>query len=347
MSDVEVEAAERIVRLIPSAETVVFTPSGSEAVMAALRLARAVTGRDLVVKFDGNYHGWHDYSLYNVSTPAREGRRPETRGIPSSVQETVVVLPYNDPDTFREYMEGGGCDRVAAVIMEPVAHSMGVVPATREFVSTVERLARGCGALLVFDEVVTGIRHNLHGMQYELGVRPDLTILGKAVANGMPVGVLAGRRDVMEELTRGVTVSGTYQAHPLSMAAVVASLDKSVRMGVDRLVARKGEEAAKLLRDLAGDARVRVYVAGFRSTIALYFGLDEWPRRLEEALRAHAEAYRLFASVLRREGVLVTPNPRKRMHLSAAHGEEELEALHRAAEKAFREVAERYPGLKW
>ncbi len=344
VTDVEVEAAEAVVSTIHAVEMVIFTPSGSEAVMTAIRLARAVTGRDIVVKFEGNYHGWHDYSLYNVVTPIRQGKRPETRGIPKAVQATVEVLPYNDVEAV-ERLEAEGCDNVAMFILEPVAHSMGVVPADKEFVKAVERVARSCGALLAFDEIITAVRHNIRGMHHEMGVKPDLVVLGKAIANGFPVGALGGRRELMEELTRGVVSSGTYQSHPLSMAAVKASIAKAVRVQVDRVVARKGEEHARLLRDLVEDEHVRAFVAGFRSTVTVYFGLREQPRRLEDVLKAHREAYKAFASVLRRRGVLVTPNPRKRMHISLAHGSEELERMHEAAMDGLREVKKRFPEL--
>ncbi len=346
VSDVEVEAAKEIVKTIPSAEMVVFTPSGSEAVMAAIRLARAVTGRTLIVKFEGNYHGWHDYSLYNVSTPASRGVVAETRGIPDEVKKTIMVLPYNNVEAFKKFMEEGGCDKTAAVIMEPVAHSMGVIPARKEFVKTVEKLSKTCGALLVFDEVVTAIRHHLRGMQYELGVTPDLTVLGKAIANGMPVGALAGHKSVMEELTRGVTVSGTYQSHPLSMAAVVASIRKAWRIRADLEAARKGEEHAKVLKELVEEAGVKAYVAGFRSTITVYFGLDSWPQNLGEALKADAKAYEVFANMLWSKGVLVTPNPRKRMHISVAHTMGDLEVFADAVREALRKVLEERPSLK-
>nr|MEB3850975.1 aminotransferase class III-fold pyridoxal phosphate-dependent enzyme [Desulfurococcales archaeon] len=204
VTDVEIEYARLIVDLIPSAEKIVFTNSGSEAVMVAFRLARAYTGRSRVVKFEGNYHGWHDYALFNVSTPLSvAGKIPESAGIPGHVAETVDVLPYNDVEALEEYMAERG-DTVAAIIMEPVAHSMGSVPATPRFIAAVERLARTYGALFILDEIITAFRHNIHGLQSELGVRPDLTTIGKAVANGYPVAAVVGSREVMDLVTSGV-----------------------------------------------------------------------------------------------------------------------------------------------
>ena len=331
VSVAEVEAAERIVKLMPFAERVVFTPSGSEAVLLALRLARAYTGRSLIVKFEGNYHGWHDYSLYNVSTPLEAGgKRPETEGIPAQVQETVEVLPYNDVEALERFMEERGGE-VAAFILEPVAHSMGVVPAEREWVSRLAKLARSHGALLIMDEIITAIRHNIHGYQTELGVTADLTTIGKALGNGMPIAALVGRAEVMDLIAENrVVASGTYQAHPLSMAAAVAVLDKMERLEGDKLLARLGEVYCKETRDQVEDLGLRAYVACFRSIFTIYFGLEEQPRSLRDVARVDARSYRLFAEYMRRQGVLVNPNPRKRMHLSLAHGVEEVYEKYRA-----------------
>ena len=331
VSVVEVEAARRISRLMPFAERIVFTPTGSEAVLLALRLARAYTGRSRILKFEGNYHGWHDYSLYNVSKPLScHGKAVETEGVPGEVQGLVDVLPYNDTVALERYMEERG-DELAAVILEPVAHSMGVVPAEREWLHRLERLTRLHGALLVMDEIITGVRHSLHGLQTELGVRADLTTIGKALGNGMPVAALLGRAEVMDLITvNRVVSSGTYQAHPLSMAAVVAVLDKMERLRGDRLLARLGEAYCGEARDQVEDLGIDAYVSCYRSIFTIYFGLDRQPRSLGDVARADARRYRLFAEYMRRQGVLVNPNPRKRMHVSLAHSGEDVYEKFRA-----------------
>ena len=338
-SDVEIRAASKISMLMPFAEMVVFTSSGSEAVMLAFRLARAYTGRSKIVKFDGNYHGWHDYSLYNVSIPASRGKVVETAGIPTNVQSTVDVLPYNNVEAFEKYMEEK-CDEVAAVIMELVAHSMGVVPAKREFVHVVAKKTRECGSLLVFDEVLTAVRHNLRGLQTEFGVQADLTTIGKALGNGMPIAALVGRREVLRLIAEDkVVVSGTYQAHPLSLAASLAVLEKMEKVRGDKLLARIGEEYCRVVRDHVEELGVQAYVSCFRSTLTLYFGLETQPYTLEEVLKADARRYGLFAQYMRRKGVLVNPHPRKRMHLSLAHADRDaVEVFSNAVYEALKKV---------
>ncbi len=337
VTEVEIRYAELVQSLIPTADKVLFTNSGSEAVIMALRLARAYTGRDVIVKFEGNYHGWHDYSLVNVKTPVRRGKYAESEGVPSKALETVEVLPYNDPDAFAEFMEQRG-DDVAAVILEPVAHSMGVVPAERRFLDAVDKYTRKAGALLIFDEIITAVRDALHGMQSKLGIKPDLTTLGKAIANGLPVAAVVGREDVMSLLQDRVVSSGTYSGNPLVAAGGYAALRKAVRLRLDTLLDSKASEHAKLVNDILEDYRVRAAVSQFGGAFSVHFGLDRPPRRLEESLSADPVAYRLMVQTLRASGILVSPNYLKRFHLSLVHGEEEMEAFHSAMEEAIRRV---------
>lgn len=344
VTDVEILYAELIQSLIPTADKVLFTNSGSEAVLMALRIARAYTGRDLIVKFEGNYHGWHDYSLLNVKTALARGKHPESEGIPRKTIETVEVLPYNDPDTFAEFMEKKG-DEIAAVILEPVAHSMGVVPAQKKFIDAIVKYTRRHGALLIFDEIITAVRDNLHGMQSAFGVDPDLTTLGKAIANGLPIAAVVGKEEVMRILEDGVVSSGTYSGNPLVVAGGLAALRKSVRERVDIELARKGAEHAKLVRDLINDYGIRGVVSHFGGAFSIHFGLDEPPKRLEESLAADPIAYRIMVQTLREHGIIVSPNYLKRFHLALAHTEEDMESLHEAMETALKRVKrERGPG---
>ncbi|MCE4610620.1 MAG: aspartate aminotransferase family protein [Desulfurococcales archaeon] len=339
VSDVEVEYAELITSLIPGARGVVFTVTGSEAVMLAFRAARAATGKNIIVKFEGNYHGWHDYSLYNVRNPiSKAGKKAESGGIPSQVASTVEVLPYNDIEALRSFMYERG-DKVAAIIMEPVAHSMGVVPARKEFVREAERLARTYGALLIFDEVITGVRVSLRGLQEYYGVRVDMTILGKGIANGLPVAALVVNEDVFNLFEEGVVVaSGTYASHPLSMAGGLAALRKAVKLDLDKVLWRIATEASKAVGDALSDARVTGAVSQFGGSFSLHLGLKEPPRNLEEALKADLEGYRKLVAHLRRTGILVSPNPLKRFHVSASHGSDEIEALYSAVKSALKNI---------
>ena len=337
VSDVEVEYADLITSLIPGTRGVVFTVTGSEAVMLALRAARAATGRSLIVKFEGNYHGWHDYSLYNVKTPlSASGKKAESGGIPTQAASTIEVLPYNDVEALRSFMyEKGG--EVAAIIMEPVAHSMGVVPARREFVREAERLARTYGALLVFDEVITGVRASLRGLQEYYGVRVDMTILGKGIANGLPVAALAVNSKVFSLFEEGVVVaSGTYASHPISMAGGLAALRKAVKLSLDKLLWRIAEKASKAVSDALAETGVTAAISQFGGSFSVHLGLEKPPGNLEEALKADLKGYRRLASYLRKEGILVSPNPLKRFHVSASHGLDEIEVLYSAVKSALK-----------
>ena len=335
-SDVEIEYGELLASLIPGGEAVLFTNSGSESVMMALRLARAYTGRSLIVKFEGNYHGWHVFSLYNVSTPLEAGGlRAESDGIPGGAASTVAVLPYNDSESLATFMgEKGG--EVAAVILEPVAHSMGVVPADRGFVMEAYRLCRSYGCLLVFDEIVTCVRHSLRGMQGYYGVEADLTTLGKGIANGLPVAAVVGGRRVMGLLEDRVVSSGTYSAHPISMAGGLAALRKAVEMRLDELLRRVAESHVKALRDALEESGVEAAVSHFGGAFSVHFGLEDPPRRLGDALKADLGAYRRFTHSLRLNGVLVSPNPLKRFHVSASHSERDLERFQEAVAKSLK-----------
>ena len=340
VTEAEIEYGKLITSLIPSAEKIVFTNSGSEAVMVAFRLARAYTGRPKIVKFEGNYHGWHDYALINVSTPLSKGKVAETDGVPSKVLETVDVLPYNDVEALEKYMDEHG-EEVAGIILEPVAHSMGVVPATREFLSKVEKLARTYGSLLILDEIVTAFRHNIRGLQYELGIKPDLTTIGKAVANGYPIAAVTGRREVMDLVTEGmVRTSGTYSAHPIAVTAGKAALEKIVKTRADLEAGKKGEYLADVMREILEEAGIKAYVAGYRSIVTVYFGLEEQPRSLGEVLKSDRVMYELFNREMWRHGILYSPNPSKRMHLSTAHTMGDIEVF----SEAFREAAKTLKG---
>ncbi len=337
--DLEVEYAGLLSSLFPNVDMVVFTASGSEAVLAAVRAARAYTGRDLIVKFEGNYHGWHDYFVFNVKTPISRGLRPESGGVPGPVGEAVAVLPYNSPETLESFMaERGG--EVAAIIVEPVAHSMGVVPASREFILAARRLCKTYGCLLVFDEIITGIRCGLRGLQEYYGVDADLITLGKAIANGLPVAALGGKREFMALFEDKVVSSGTFAAHPLSMAGGIAALKKAVEKRVDRLVSEAASQYARVAREALEESRVEAAVSQFGGSFSIHIGLQEAPRSLSDALKADTRAYRRMVESLRRSGVLVNPDPLKRLSLSMSHGDGELELFSEAVRKAAKALKE-------
>lgn len=327
----EVAVAERLVDLLPGVEKVNFCNSGTEATYHAIRLSRAYTGNETVLKFEGCYHGWHDYVDVSVYPPADAlgERHPESAGTLSAAVENTVVVPFNDGDAAREAIRDHA-DDLAAVILEPVPHSVGALLPADGFLELVREETARHDVPLIFDEVITAFRHSLHGAQGEFGVTPDLTCVAKALGNGYPVAGVGGRADLLDQAggdnTSGVVISGTYSGHPVGMAAAEATLDVLEREGVPDDIAALGERYRAGLRDLLDDHALEGRVVGHRSVFGVQFGVTGEPRTYEDVLGLDGERFRTFARGMRERGQFFTPNPYKRHHLSAAHGDAELEA---------------------
>ncbi|MXZ68662.1 MAG: aminotransferase class III-fold pyridoxal phosphate-dependent enzyme, partial [Acidimicrobiia bacterium] len=256
--ELEVEVARLVTRMVPSAEMVRFNMTGTEAVQAALRIARAATRRHMVVKFEGHYHGWADSVLFNVgsgSHPIAAGpglaTMPESAGMAPEAGSSLIVVPWNDAGALEEVLASVG-DSVAAVIMEPVMANSGVVEPAPGYLEAVRDLCDRHGIVLIFDEVITGFRAGLGGAQGRYGVIPDLTTMGKALASGFPVGCVAGRREIMEIVSTGdVTHAGTFNASPISMAAARAALDH-LYLGGSELYDTLEARGRRLMEGLGG-----------------------------------------------------------------------------------------------
>lgn len=256
--ELEVEVARLVTRMVPSAEMVRFNMTGTEAVQAALRIARAATRRHIVVKFEGHYHGWADSVLFNVgsgSHPIADGpglaTMPESVGMAPEAGSSLIVVPWNDAGALDEVLASVG-DSVAAVIMEPVMANSGVVEPAPGYLEAVRDLCDRHGIVLIFDEVITGFRAGLGGAQGRYGVTPDLTTMGKALASGFPVGCVAGRREIMEIVSTGaVTHAGTFNASPISMAAARAALDH-LYLGGSELYETLEARGRRLMEGLGG-----------------------------------------------------------------------------------------------
>ena len=336
VSELEVELAEKIVDLIPSAEKVNFVNSGTEATYHAIRLARAHTGREKVIKFEGCYHGWHDYVAFNVNPPAEMVGKvyPQSKGILKAAYDTTVSLPFNDSDAFREFMAENH-DSVAAVILEPIPHSVGAIVPKREFLKTLRRETKTYGSVLIFDEIITAFRHNIHGVQEEFGVTPDLTTLGKSLGNGYPIAAIVGREDIMSMVHNGVLVSGTYSGHPVALAAAKKTLEILQRDKVIDYISKLGEEYRKGLRDVIEDSSVTARIVGYKSIFAVQFAEGEVVD-YSSVVGIDREKFRRFASEMRRRGIFFTPNPLKRCHVCFKHGEREMEEFVEAASEILK-----------
>jgi glutamate-1-semialdehyde 2,1-aminomutase len=317
-TELEYAAARLLTELVPSAELVRFSVSGSEAVQAALRVARAVTGRSVVIKFEGHYHGWFDNVLWSVA-PQPEEAGPADAPVPvagSAGQQPAVdieVLPWNAAEPLAARLAAGD---VAAVIMEPVMfNNAGIMPGPG-YLEAVRAACDATGTLLIFDEVITGFRVAPGGAQELYGVTPDLTILGKALANGFPVAALVGRRAPMSVLTGPVLHGGTYNTQSVAMAATLATLTEIAGGEPHRRIAATGARLMEGLRKQFADAGVEAQVVGFPAVFQVRFDTGR-PHDYREALRADRAGYVRFAAGLLEHGVRILP--RGTWFVSTAH----------------------------
>ena len=320
----EVRLAELICARMPSIERLRFVNSGTEAAMSALRLARAATGRDLVIKFDGGYHGHADSLLVEAGSGAATLSIPGSAGIPAQVAAQTLVATYNDLTSVAALLEAHRA-QVAAVIVEPVAANMGVVAPAAGFLADLRDLTRRAGALLIFDEVITGFRVAPGGAQELFGVRPDLTVLGKIIGGGLPVGAYGGRADLMDLVAPSGPVyqAGTLSGHPVVMAAGEATL---LQLTPDAYAALE-TCADRLEEGLRCDG---VSVTRVGSLLTLFFR-ERPPTNFREAKECNTEAFGRFFNRMRERGVLLPPSQFEAWFLSTAHTRSVIDATLDAA----------------
>jgi glutamate-1-semialdehyde 2,1-aminomutase len=332
----EIALGEAIRAAMPSIERLRFTSSGTEAVMSAVRLARAATGRTLIVKFAGGYHGHLDGLLVEAGSGVATQAIPGSAGVPEATAAQTLVMPYNDPSSVTiAFAEHPG--QIAAVIVEPVAANVGVIAPAADFLEHLRETTRADGAVLIFDEVITGFRIGPGGAQARFGVRPDLTTLGKIIGGGMPIGAYGGRADLMELVAPlgPVYQAGTLSGHPLSMAAGIATL---AALEPARYVELEdaADGLAIALRDAAADAGREVAVSRVGSLLTVFFRASA-PLDGAEALTSDRAAYARFFGAMLDAGILLPPSQFEAWFISMAHGRAELEATVEAARAAFRQ----------
>ena len=341
VTEAEVRFAEMIVTHVPSADTVVACTSGSEATHHAIRLARGLTGRRRIVKVQGGFHGWHDSVARNVISPPQlaYGLDPMSTGILPEVLEATSIAEFNDIASVEAvFAEHPG--EVAAVIVEPIPHNVGTLRPTPEFLPALRQVTERDGALLIFDEVITGFRHGLGGYQQICGVLPDLTTFGKALGNGYPVAGLAGRRDLMAGFNSaggGVLLAGTFAGHPASLAASLATVERLQEDGVHARLFALGERAREGLRDIVARLGIVAEVEGFGSVFVLYF-LAGPVRGYRDLMRNDDNAYLTFHRRMTDRGFLMLPLALKRNHVSASHTEADIDLTLEAAEEVLSEM---------
>lgn len=341
--DLEVEAAEALTRCIPCAEQIAFCNSGSEATYHALRLARAVTGAKRIIKFQGGYHGWHDYVAMNCQS-ARDavGRfDPLSAGMLLEAARETVVLPYNDADAVESYVRRHPGE-VAAIIVEPIAHNVGAMRATDDFLRGLRRIASEHGVILIFDEVITGFRHALGGYQSICGVTPDLATFGKAAAAGYPVGLVAGRRNLLERVGRtgtdAVFMGGTFNGTPSTLAAILATVEVLSRPDTHRKLYALGDRLRRELDAMVARLGLPAQSAGFGSVWLLYF-FDGPYVSYEDLLRNDDALDVEFRRQLVAQRYIFQPLAMKRMYVSAAHDDAVLDRALEDMESILRKLA--------
>jgi glutamate-1-semialdehyde 2,1-aminomutase len=333
---IETQLAQRICELLPSIELVRMVSSGTEATMSAIRLARGFTGRDKIVKFEGLYHGHSDSLLVKAGSGALTFGVPTSPGVPKELAAHTLTLAYNDIAQVQQLFADIG-DQIACIIVEPVAGNMNCVPPVPGFLEALRSVCDQSGALLIFDEVMTGFRVALGGAQALYDIRPDLTTLGKIVGGGMPVGAFGGRRDVMEHIAPlgPVYQAGTLSGNPVAMAAGLATLDAIKAPGFhDQLAAKTTHlmEGLQNVAKLAGVALATNHVCGM---FGLFF-TDKTPvRYFREVMACDVERFKRFFHGMLEEGIYLAPSAFEAGFLSAAHSPADIEATIAAAKKVF------------
>ena len=334
----EVELADMVCRSVPSLEKVRFVSSGTEATMSAVRLARGYTGRKVVVKFDGCYHGHADTFLVRAGSGVITLGIPGSPGVPEDIVKNTLSIPYNDTVTLERTLRDESLD-IACVIVEPVAGNMGVVPPDEDFLQTLRRITSELGIVLIFDEVITGFRLALGGAQERFGITPDLTCLGKIIGGGLPVGAYGGRAEIMDRVAPDGPVyqAGTLSGNPLAMAAGLAMLKVVRRPGFYQELEEKSDWFAAEMTGILARVGVPTVLNRVGSMMTCFFTPDP-VRDYESALRADTDRYGRYFRAMLDGGVWLAPSQFEAAFISAAHGRDHLEKALAVTESSFKKL---------
>ncbi len=334
----ETDMAKKVCEIVPSVEVVRMVNSGTEATMSALRLARGYTRRDKIMKFEGCYHGHADSLLIKAGSGVATLGLPDSPGVPQTTAVNTITVPYNDLDSVKLAFEKFGHE-LAAVIVEPVAGNMGVVPPQPGFLEGLREITRQYGTLLIFDEVMTGFRVARGGAQELYGITPDLTTMGKVIGGGLPVGAYGGKREIMEQIAPAGPIyqAGTLSGNPLAMAAGIATLTELSRPGVYEQLEARSRRLAEGLADNARKLGIPHTINRVGSMVCLFF-TDTPVVNYETAKTSDLERFSRYFRNLMEEGVMIPPSQFEGMFVSLAHTEEDIEFTIEASYKAMQRL---------
>ncbi len=339
----EIELAERICAIVPSIEQVRMVSSGTEATMSALRLARGYTGRDLIIKFEGCYHGHADSLLVKAGsgllTFANSTQNaPSSGGVPQDLVKHTLVLPYNDVAAIEGVFKRQG-DQIAAVILEPIAGNMNLIQPSKAFLSAIRSLTSKHGSVLIYDEVMTGFRVALGGAQSLQGIDPDLTCLGKVMGGGMPIAAFGGKKEIMSKLAPlgNVYQAGTLSGNPVAVAAGLKTLEIVSRAGFYECLSMQTQKLMAGLKRSADEAKIPFAVDSVGGMFGFYFA-DKVPSSYEEVTKSDIEGFKKFFHAMLDEGVYLAPSAYEAGFTSIAHDDAVLAQIISAAEIAFRKL---------
>jgi glutamate-1-semialdehyde 2,1-aminomutase len=338
-TEMEVALARKIVHHVPSVDEVLLCNSGSEATYHAVRVARAATGRSKLIKFQGCYHGWHDAVLRNViSRPEMVGQRDAlSAGMADDVVDNTLVCRFNDLADVEQTVLANP-NQVASIILEPIPHNVGSLLPEPGFLEGLRALCDRDGIVLIFDEVITGFRHHVGGYQTICGVTPDLTTMGKAMANGFPMAAIGGKRSLMDRFNSkpggDVFFAGTYNGHAAGVVAALATIELLETGKVQEHTSRLGDRLRRGLQDIANRAGIPALATGFGSIFVLYF-MDGPARSYDDLLRNDADLFVRYRQEMIKRGVFELPVNLKRSHVSYSHTDQDVDRTLQAAEESL------------
>jgi glutamate-1-semialdehyde 2,1-aminomutase len=339
-TELETRMADRVCELMPSIEMVRMVSSGTEATMSAIRLARGFTGRDKIVKFEGCYHGHSDSLLVKAGSGALTLGEPSSPGVPASVAEHTITLSFNDLDQVREAFAAAG-DQIACIIVEPVAGNMNCILPDPGFLQGLREVCDQHGAVLIFDEVMTGFRVALGGVQSVFNVRPDLTTLGKVIGGGMPVGAFGGRRDIMHKISPlgPVYQAGTLSGNPVAMTAGLKTLELIAMPGFFDAIGAKAATLVGGLVEAAKKAGIPLTENHLGGMFGLFFTEQEKVTDFAGSMACDQERFRAFFHAMLEHGVYLAPSAFEAGFISAAHSDADIAATLEAARASFAAIA--------